>query len=200
VLAVALAACGAAHGAIAQGAMPARVAEARWDARLSVPLRVPGSARDAAPASGSDSSRGAVKRGVSEVEIALGIAGSAVGMYGGAVAGLYASGAAYGCPASCSIGGPNGCVDSCGDDAFLGVVVGLTTGSILGTALGTRLGAKLAHRPLGGLGQRLLAGGVGFLAAIGAVALTGPHGENTVALIAFPVVQGVVGALMGGQW
>ena len=190
-LAVALAACGVAHGAAAQGVMSARVTEARWDARLSVQpvaLRVPGSARNAAPTSGSDSSGGASRRGVSEVEIALGIAGSAAGMWGGAFAGLLVYDAQSGCNPDC-------------DDAGLGAgVIGLVAGSIVGTAVGTRLGAKLAHRRVGGFGRRLVAGGAGLLAGLAAFELasnlTG-HDYNAPPLIAFPVAQGFVGALLG---
>jgi hypothetical protein len=138
------------------------------------------------------------RRGVSGAEIALGVAGSAAGMWGGAYAGLAVSREGRACASGCSVGGPGGCANACGDAAFGAGVVGLVAGSILGTALGTQLGAKLAHRPPGGFGRRLLAGGVGFLAGIGAVALTGRHDGNTVVLIAFPVVQGVVGALLGG--
>jgi hypothetical protein len=173
-LAVAFAAGCLAGSAQAQGASPVRLA-------------------------GSDRSPVAARRGVSGPEIVLGIAGSAAGMWGGAYAGLAMSREGSGCVSGCSVGGSGGCAYSCGDAAFGAGVIGLVAGSVLGTAIGTHLGAKLAHRPPGGFGRRLLAGGVGFLAGIGAVALAGRHADGTLVLIGFPVVQGVVGALMGGQ-
>ena len=130
-----------------------------------------------------------LRRGVSGAEIVLGIAGSAIGMWGGALAGLRVGG---GCTA-------------CEEQGFGEGVIGLVAGSIVGTAVGTHLGAKLAHRRAGGFGRRLLAGGVGFLAGLGAFALVTNSAGNTSgangvgALIAFPMAQGFVGALVGGQ-
>jgi hypothetical protein len=141
-----------------------------------------------------------VRRGVSGAEIALGIAGSAAGMWGGALAGLAVFGGGRACSSGCSIGASGGCAYSCGDAAFGGGVIGLVAGSIVGTAVGTRLGAKLAHRRVGGFGRRLVAGGAGLLAGLAAFELasnlTG-HDYNAPPLIAFPVAQGFVGALLG---
>ena len=129
-----------------------------------------------------------VRRSASGAEIALGIAGSAAGMWGGAFAGLLVYDAQSGCNPDC-------------DDAGLGAgVIGLVAGSIVGTAVGTRLGAKLAHRRPGSFGRRLVAGGAGLLAGLAAFELasnlTG-HDYNAPPLIVFPVAQGVVGALFG---
>lgn len=128
------------------------------------------------------------QRRVSGAEVALGIAGSAAGMWGGAFAGLLVYDAHSSCSPFC-------------DDAGLGAgVIGLTVGSIVGTAVGTRLGAKLAHRRPGSFGRRLVAGGAGLLAGLAAFELasnlTG-HDYNAPPLIAFPVAQGFVGALLG---
>ena len=133
--------------------------------------------------------RDTVRRGVSGAEVALGIAGSAAGMWGGAFAGLLVYDAQSGCNPDC-------------DDAGLGAgVIGLVAGSIVGTAVGTQLGAKLEHRRPGSFGRRLLGGGVGFLAGLGAFALVGHDADigadKALPLIAFPVAQGVVGALLG---
>ena len=129
-----------------------------------------------------------LRRGVSGAEVALGIAGSAAGMWGGAFAGLLVYSAQSGCSPDC-------------DDAGLGAgVIGAVAGSIVGTAVGTRLGAKLAHRRPGSFGRRLVAGGAGLLAGLAAFELasnlTG-HDYNAPPLIAFPVAQGFVGALLG---
>jgi hypothetical protein len=125
------------------------------------------------------------RRGVSGPEIALGIAGSAVGMWGGALAGL----GVY------DLGG--GCTRGCEDPGLGEGAVGLVVGSIVGTAVGTGLGAKLAHRRPGSFGRRLMAGGVGLLAGLAAFELVGHDADQALPLIAFPVAQGVVGALLG---
>jgi hypothetical protein len=142
-----------------------------------------------------------LRSGVSGAEVALGIAGSALGMWGGALAGLAVSGEGRACSSGCSIGASGGCAYSCGDAAFGAGVIGLVAGSIVGTAVGTHLGAKLDHRRPGSFGRRLLGGGVGFLAGLGAFALLDHDADigadNALPLIAFPVAQGVVGALFG---
>jgi len=200
-LAVALAACGVAHAA---GAQAPRAAQASLrvgissgglaDRRALLPARATPAGPRAALVQDT------VRRGVSGAEIALGIAGSAAGMWGGALAGLAVFGGGRACSSGCSIGASGGCAYSCGDAAFGGGVIGLVAGSIVGTAVGTRLGAKLAHRRVGGFGRRLVAGGAGLLAGLAAFELasnlTG-HDSNAPPLIAFPVAQGFVGALLG---
>jgi len=141
-----------------------------------------------------------LRRGVSGAEIALGIAGSAAGMWGGALAGLGVySLAGSGCTTGCDVPdiGGRGCATGCGGAGLGAGVIGLVAGSIVGTAVGTGLGARLAHRRPGSFGRRLMAGGVGLLAGLAAFELAGHGADNALPLIAFPVAQGVVGALLG---
>jgi hypothetical protein len=122
----------------------------------------------------------APRRGVSAAEVVGGIAGSAAGMWGGVLA-VYAVGSS--------------CGSDCEDGSFGAGVLGIVAGSIAGTALGTHLGAKAAHQPPGGFRRRLVAAGAGFLAGLVAFAAAGD--EEVLALIAFPVAQGAVGAWLG---
>jgi hypothetical protein len=169
---VALAACGVAHGAAAQGVMSARVTEARWDARLSVQpvaLRVPGSALNAAP------------RHVFLSEMVFGSVGSLAGFIGGGAVGLLYYEAFEGDPF---------------EDDFPGeMYVGGVAGSIVGTALGTHFGARLAGGRGGHFGRRLGGAALGLLAAGGAIELW--HGAPTAINVAMiPLTQALVTALL----
>ena len=141
----------------------------------------------AGPALGVAAPQDTLQRGVASAEIVLGIAGSPLGMWGGALGGL----AVY------DLGG--GCTSGCEDGGLGEGIVGFVAGSIVGTAVGTHLGAKLAHRRPGSFGPRLAGGAAGFLAGLGAFSLAGHDADNVLPLVAFPVAQGVVGALIGGQ-
>jgi len=164
-------------GAAAAQATAAGLRVGISSARPSIPLAplvVPATQEATAP------------RGVSTAEILGGVAGSAVGMWGGVLAGL----AVYEAAGS-------RCTSGCEDGGLGEGVVGLVVGSIVGTAFGTHFGAKVARRPTGGFGKRVLAGGLGFLAGLAAFEVFGHDADQAIPLIAFPVAQGVVGALLG---
>ena len=179
-------AAGVPAGAAAQR-LPERLERgAPVPAFLAAPPDAGMSARAGLAGARADAPQDAAGRGVSTAEVLGGIAGSALGMWGGALAGL----AVYEAAGS-------RCTSGCEDGGLGEGAVGLVVGSIFGTAVGTRFGAKAAHRPTGGFGKRVLAGGLGLLAGLAAFELTGHDADQAIPLIAFPVAQGVVGALLG---
>jgi hypothetical protein len=185
-LAVALAACGGARGALAQVATPARVADAHWDARLSVrsaPHSALGAARSYPQDGGTDDAPTASPRTRAFVtEVVLGALGSA----GGAVAGLQVG------HALCRTTSPCGGEDPGLVEGFTGAIVG----SIVGTAFGTHVGARVSGGRGAHFGARLGGALLGLLAAGGAIQLAGGDIDQAVVLITIPIVQSLVTVLL----